>query len=49
MSTMNRANLTIATLRSVFISFGGLLLYIDGPYSKLVPLRIDYVYLLLKK
>ena len=35
--------------RSVFVSFGGLLLYMDGPYNKLVPLRIDYVYLLLKK
>lgn len=35
--------------RSVFVSFGGLLLYMDGPYSKLVPLKIDYVYLLLKK
>ncbi|KAH8705468.1 DNA-directed RNA polymerases i, ii, and iii 145 kDa polypeptide [Talaromyces proteolyticus] len=34
---------------SVFVSFGGLLLYMDGPYSKLVPLRIDHVYLLLKK
>ncbi|KUL91077.1 hypothetical protein ZTR_00738 [Talaromyces verruculosus] len=34
---------------SVFVSFGGLLLYMDGPYNKLVPLRIDYVYLLLKK
>ncbi|OKL58241.1 hypothetical protein UA08_06516 [Talaromyces atroroseus] len=34
---------------SVFVSFGGLLLHIDGPYNKLVPLRIDYIYLLLKK
>ncbi|MCJ1283340.1 DNA-directed RNA polymerases I, II, and III subunit RPABC3 [Xylographa opegraphella] len=33
----------------VFISFGGLLLYLEGPYKKLTPLRIDYVYLLLKK
>ncbi|KAK4922368.1 DNA-directed RNA polymerases I, II, and III subunit RPABC3 [Elasticomyces elasticus] len=33
----------------VFISFGGLLLYIEGPYKKLTPLRIDYVYLLLKR
>lgn len=36
-------------LRAVFVSFGGLLLYVDGPYKKLAPLRIDYVYLLLKK
>ncbi|KAK3059506.1 hypothetical protein LTS18_010708 [Coniosporium uncinatum] len=33
----------------VFISFGGLLLFIEGPYKKLTPLRIDYVYLLLKR
>ncbi|KAI9679358.1 MAG: DNA-directed RNA polymerases I, II, and III subunit RPABC3 [Caeruleum heppii] len=33
----------------VYISFGGLLLYIVGPYKKLTPLRIDHVYLLLKK
>ncbi|EER24233.1 DNA-directed RNA polymerases I, II, and III subunit RPABC3 [Coccidioides posadasii str. Silveira] len=34
---------------AVFVSFGGLLLYLDGPYKKLNPLRIDYVYLLIKK
>ncbi|KAI9045289.1 DNA-directed RNA polymerases I, II, and III subunit RPABC3 [Aspergillus melleus] len=34
---------------AVFISFGGLLLYLEGPYKKLAPLRIDYVYLLMKK
>lgn len=33
----------------MFISFGGLLLYLEGPYKKLSPLKIDYVYLLLKK
>ncbi|KAI9841446.1 MAG: DNA-directed RNA polymerases I, II, and III subunit RPABC3 [Thelocarpon superellum] len=33
----------------VYISFGGLLLYIVGPYKKLTPLRIDHVYLLMKK
>lgn len=33
----------------VYISFGGLLLLLDGPYKKLSPLRQDYVYLLLKK
>lgn len=32
-----------------FVSFGGLLLYIEGPYKKLTPLRIDYIYLLIKK
>ncbi|EGD98102.1 DNA-directed RNA polymerases I, II, and III subunit [Trichophyton mentagrophytes] len=34
---------------AVFVSFGGLLLYLDGPYNKLSPLKIDYVYLLMKK
>lgn len=33
----------------VYVSFGGLLLAIEGPYKKLTPLRIDHVYLLLKK
>ncbi|KEF52935.1 DNA-directed RNA polymerase I, II, and III subunit RPABC3 [Exophiala aquamarina CBS 119918] len=33
----------------VYVSFGGLLLYMDGPYSLLNALRIDYVYLLMKK
>ncbi|KAK3109366.1 DNA-directed RNA polymerases I, II, and III subunit RPABC3 [Teratosphaeriaceae sp. CCFEE 6253] len=33
----------------VYISFGGLLCCLDGPYKKLSPLRIDNVYLLLKK
>ncbi|KAK5165273.1 DNA-directed RNA polymerases I, II, and III subunit RPABC3 [Saxophila tyrrhenica] len=33
----------------VYISFGGLLLLLDGPYKKLSPLRQDYVYMLLKK
>lgn len=33
----------------VYVSFGGLLLCLDGPYRKLSPLRQDYVYLLLKK
>ncbi|KAL9100267.1 MAG: hypothetical protein Q9163_004343 [Psora crenata] len=33
----------------VFVSFGGLLLYIEGPYKNLTGLRQDYVYLCLKK
>ncbi|CAK4033756.1 DNA-directed RNA polymerases I, II, and III subunit RPABC3 [Lecanosticta acicola] len=33
----------------VYISFGGLLMALDGPYKKLSPLKIEYVYLLLKK
>lgn len=35
--------------RKVYVSFGGLLLYIEGPYKNLTPLRIDYVYLCIKK
>lgn len=35
--------------RKVFVSFGGLLLYLDGPFKKLTGLRVDYVYLLIKK
>jgi len=40
---------TTDTNMSVFVSFGGLLLYLEGPYKKLNPLRIDYLYLLIKK
>ncbi|EPE34955.1 Nucleic acid-binding protein [Glarea lozoyensis ATCC 20868] len=32
-----------------FISFGGLLMAIEGPFKKLTSLRVDYVYLLMKK
>lgn len=32
-----------------YISFGGLLMAIEGPYKKLTPLRVDSVYLLMKK
>lgn len=35
--------------RKVFVSFGGLLLYMVGPYKRLTTLRIDYVYLLMKR
>ena len=35
--------------RKVFVSFGGLLLYVEGPYKKLTPLRVDNIYLLIKK
>ncbi|KIW90763.1 uncharacterized protein Z519_08546 [Cladophialophora bantiana CBS 173.52] len=33
----------------LYVSFGGLLLYMDGPYAMLNALRIDQVYLLMKK
>ncbi|KAI1124648.1 DNA-directed RNA polymerases and 3 polypeptide [Nemania abortiva] len=36
------------TLRA-YISFGGLLMMLDGPYAKLTPLRVDNTYLLVKK
>ncbi|CZR63175.1 related to DNA-directed RNA polymerase chain RPB8 [Phialocephala subalpina] len=32
-----------------YVSFGGLLMALEGPYKKLTPLRVDYVYLLCKK
>lgn len=46
---MKVANVLYVKIRAVFVSFGGLLLYLDGPYKKLSPLKIDYVYLLIKK
>lgn len=33
----------------VYISFGGLLMLIEGPYKRLTGLRVDWVYLLLKR
>jgi DNA-directed RNA polymerase I, II, and III subunit RPABC3 len=32
-----------------YISFGGLLMSLEGPYKKLTSLRVDYVYLLARK
>lgn len=29
-----------------YMSYGGLLMALDGPYKKLTPLRVDYIYLL---
>ena len=42
---------TLGELRAIreFCDDSGLLLYIEGPYKKLTPLRMDHVYLLLKK
>jgi DNA-directed RNA polymerase I, II, and III subunit RPABC3 len=31
------------------MSYGGLLMSLSGPIKKLTPLRVDYVYLLIKK
>ncbi len=49
---ITKGNLKIYTdtlFSKVYVSFGGLLLYMDGPYALLNALRIDYVYLLIKK
>ncbi|KAM3559388.1 hypothetical protein MY1884_002779 [Beauveria asiatica] len=34
---------------NAYVSFGGLLLSLQGPVKKLTPLRVDNVYLLIKK
>lgn len=34
---------------NAYISFGGLLMSLEGPVKKLTPLRVDNVYLLIKK
>ena len=44
-----KADDVVRVRRKVFVSFGGLLLYMEGPYKNLTPLRIDYVYLCMKK
>ncbi|KAI1813238.1 DNA-directed RNA polymerases and 3 polypeptide [Poronia punctata] len=36
------------TLRA-YVSFGGLLMMLEGPYAKLTPLHVDNTYLLVKK
>ena len=43
------ANVCVGVGRKVYVSFGGLLLFLEGPYKNLTPLRIDYVYLCMKK
>lgn len=32
-----------------YISFGGLLMMLEGPYKKLTPLHVENAYLLIKK
>ena len=44
-----RQLLTVVGSRKAYISFGGLLMSLVGPYKKLTPLRVDYTYLLVKK
>ena len=41
--------LTLRGNSKAYISFGGLLMSLEGPYKKLTPLRVDYVYLLARK
>ncbi len=41
--------LTLWRNSKAYISFGGLLMSLEGPYKKLTPLRVDYVYLLARK
>lgn len=36
-------------IRKAHISFGGLLLMLQGPFRRVTPLRMDYVYMLIKK
>lgn len=38
----------LTVCRKYFASFGGLLLYIEGPFKKLTGLKIDNIYMLLK-
>lgn len=45
----NGLSLTLILSRNVYTSFGGLLMALFGPYKKLTSLRVDYVYLLVKK
>lgn len=35
--------------RKVYVSFGGLLLFLEGSFKKLKALKVDHVYLLLKR
>jgi len=35
--------------RKIYVSFGGLLLYVEGPWRKLANIKMEHVYLLVKK
>lgn len=39
----------LTSYRKAYASFGGLLLYLEGPYKRLRNLKIDNVYMLIKK
>jgi hypothetical protein len=49
LAELKTAMLLTFPLSKAYVSFGGLLLALEGPYKKLTPLRVDYVYLLIKK
>lgn len=40
---------TDGSMINCYTSFGGLLMHLQGPYKKLTPLRVDHVYLLVKR
>lgn len=39
----------LTSFSNAYVSFGGLLLELKGPVKKLTPLRVDNVYLLIKR
>lgn len=43
------SNFVLMISRKYYASFGGLLLYIEGPFRKLTGLKIDNIYMLLKR
>lgn len=45
----NRWDTGLTSYRKAYASFGGLLLYLEGPYKRLRNLKIDNVYMLIKK
>lgn len=44
-----RADSNRENYSKAYISFGGLLMMLEGPSKKLLPLRVDNTYLLVKK
>lgn len=46
---VKRRKTLISAYSKLYASFGGLLLFIEGPYKKLSGLKIEQIYMLLKK
>lgn len=46
---VHHANQGPSPYSNAYVSFGGLLMSLQGPVKKLTPLRVDSVYLLVKK